>query len=560
PTTLDNSGILNFAGGHSNTADAEDITVIEPDLEVLKTVEVGGDGDADGDAGDSVTYTIIIQHTGDSETDAFDVTFADHIPDEITGLSMSVVDENNDDVTADFDLSGNDVSMGAPIDMPETRTFTITVTGTLAADVVPSQSISNTASVQWQSLDDTHNQNGSVNERTGAGGDNNYSDSDSADITITSVTVAKSLVDTEISDDAQNPDLIDEAGVNERLEVIIGEEATYEVVITMPEGNMDGATLVDDLDAGLAIQRIDVVTPTGDLASTIALDNVTYTTEMIGGHQRVTFALGDLTNGDDNGGAETLTLRYTVLVLNDDGNNSGDTLNNSAQFNFTGGSSNVDSAEDITVIEPVISTVKTINGVAEPGESSVEVGDVVKYTVVLTNTGNAAAYEVTALDTLAPGTSYFTDGTHLPSASAGGIGITDNGDGTILITSGADGWDLAEGASVTITYFAQVGAAYFDSTYGTTAANLVNSVDADWSSNDDTTSLTSSGLDRIYDDGANGHHYTVDGTQDDDPAVFNINYDGSIGDTVFFDADHSGDLSAGDTGITNLGVTLTADV
>ncbi len=588
-TTLDNSAYISYNSGEeteSVSAD-HDITVIEPDLEVLKEVEVGGDGNAGGDAGDSVTYTITIQHSTASETDAFDVTFADQIPGEIdlTGPGAGISDVTDTAgflETGDFTLLGQDLTLNGDIDMPEARIITITVTGTLVAGVTPAQTITNSANVQWESLGgidpDTglpYHQDGTANERTGDGGVDNYSDTGSATITITSVTVAKSLIDTEISDDAQNPDLVDEVGVNERLEAIIGEEATYEVVITMPESTMDAATLVDTLDAGLIIQRIDVVTPTGDLASTVALDDVgvTYTTSGTGATdepQTVTFSLGDMTNGSNDGGAETLTIRYTVLVLNDEGNNDGDTLNNSAQFNYTGGSSNIDSAdEDITIIEPVISTVKIINGIANPGEATVEVGDILTYTVVLTNTGNASAFEVTAVDALAPGTRYYTDGTHTPNASIDGVTITDNtngnglDNGTIEITSGADGWDLAEGASVSITYYALVGAAYFDSTYGMTGANLTNTVDADWSSNDDTASLTASDLDREYDDGENGHNYTVDGSQDADPAVFNIDYNGSLGDMVFFDSLGDGGVfnsAEGDVGIDGVTVTLQAIV
>ena len=529
PTALDNSAVVTFTGGQSNTVQADDITVIEPDLEVVKTVDVGGDGDAAGDAGDSVEYTITIQHSGTSETDAFDVTFADHIPDEITNLSMSAVDENNNDVSGLFTLSGNDLSLSSSVDMPESRVFTITVTGTLAASVTPSQSIVNTATAQWQSLDDNvpHDQDGTANERTGSGGVNDYTTDGTATITVDSVTVSKTLQATEINDT-----------INDNSEVVIGEEATYEVVITVPEGQMDGALLVDTLDEGLAIQRIEAGYPstTGDLTTdlTNGFSDVSYTvtgTGAAGDAQTVNFDLGNMTNGDDNNGSETLTIRYTVLVLNNYGNSDGQVLDNSAQFTANNGSSASNlSAAEVTVIEPWIETTKAVNQT-----TGVEEGDTLTYTVTLTNGGSATAYEVNFNDTLAQGTTFGDVQTADIDGTAVSLGNATATGGVVTFTD--DDWDLDPGQVLTITYTVNVtSAALVD-------GNHTNTVDADWSSldgsdPDERIYDETDGVDSPVDDGANANRDVATAVFAMDPVTIDKSDGGvteaTIGDIITY--------------------------
>ncbi len=575
-TTLDNSAVVDFIDSngtdhHQSNTDADNtVTVIEPDLDVAKVVDVDGSGTGYGDAGDSVNYTITISHNANSDTDAFDFDFSDTIPAEITGATISQVTDTAGTLgTGDFSLSGNSLTLNGTEDMPMGRVITIEVTGTLAASVTPGTQFDNTANITWQSLGDdnavpSHVNDGTSNERTGDGtGENDYHESNSATVHVDSASVAKNLVGTEINNSG-----------NTATEAIIGELATYQVVITVPEGNLDSAELVDQLDAGLTFGSIISVVVAGDITTTggAALTTANITTSTTGdGHegnaQTVIFDLGDLVNGLNNNAAETITIQYTALVENFDVNDRGDTLNNSALFRYEDAgnntiTTNIDSAQDITILESQITTTKHINNV---DDATVAVGDIVTYTVVLENTGNATAYEVTAVDTMAQGTTYFSDGTHVPSATAGGVVITDNGNGTLTITSSTDGWDIDEGGTITVTYYAMIGANYFDQDYttGANSNNPVNSVNADWSSNDDSGSLTNSGRDRIYNDQVDGNGnpiYTVDGSQDVDTAQFNLNYDGSIGDLVFFDADNSGTNPGGDVGISGVDVTLTADL
>jgi len=174
-------------------------------------------------------------------------------------------------------------------------------------------------------------------------------------------------------------------------------------------------------------------------------------------------------------------------------------------------------------------------------------GETLTYTARFTNTGDSTAYEVNALDTLAPGTSFDSLVTAVDNNNvdlSGSTTMTDNGDGTVSI---AGDWDIAVGDWVQVQYTVTVMSAGF------TAGSYTNTVDADWSSQDGTDPN-----ERVYDDSGNS---PVDGTQDEDNAAFNVVATASLGDTVFFDAAGDGgefDTASGDVGISGVDVTGSA--
>ena len=123
-----------------------------------------------------------------------------------------------------------------------------------------------------------------------------------------------------------------------------------------------------------------------------------------------------------------------------------------------------------------------------------EAGDILTYTVALTNGVNATAYEVNFNDTLAPGT---TMGSIQSAARSDGIGISigtavTQPDSSILFS--ADDWDLDTGETLNSYLYchcrrsAPVDATLADGFY-------TNNVDADWSSQNG-----SDPNERIYDE------------------------------------------------------------
>jgi uncharacterized repeat protein (TIGR01451 family)/fimbrial isopeptide formation D2 family protein len=194
-TTLVNQAQAFWNAGANSTAlvSAETVTVIEPDMEVDKTVSVGGGG---GNVGDTVTYTIVIRQAAGSETDAFNVTLADTIPAQISAPTLTSVVDTSSLVTASaFSIVGNVLSTtgtGFSFAKIPGRTITLTVTGTIANTITPAQTITNSAAIQWTSLDGSPSQISSYNtnsyERTGSGSTtlgqlNDYAASDAAAFT-----------------------------------------------------------------------------------------------------------------------------------------------------------------------------------------------------------------------------------------------------------------------------------------------------------------------------------------------------------------------------------------
>ena len=78
------------AGSTSAPATAT-VTVVEPDLSIVKSVD--DDSAAGGaDAGDTVTYTIVVSHTeGVSNADAFGLVITDDIPAQIDIDTLEVL-------------------------------------------------------------------------------------------------------------------------------------------------------------------------------------------------------------------------------------------------------------------------------------------------------------------------------------------------------------------------------------------------------------------------------------------------------------------------------------
>ncbi len=191
----------NSGANKSPTASSGPVTVIEPKLLTTKSATVGG---FRGNAGDPVTYTIVIQQAGTSDTDAFNVTLNDVIPAKILGPALtSVVDTAGLVTTANFSLAGSTLTTtGTGFDLPKLpagRTITLTVTGTLGGPLAANEKITNTDQIQWSSLSGSPGQitpnNPNAFERTGSGSTsqgqlNNYVTTGSATITANTADLA----------------------------------------------------------------------------------------------------------------------------------------------------------------------------------------------------------------------------------------------------------------------------------------------------------------------------------------------------------------------------------
>ena len=319
---------------------------------------------------------------------------------------------------------------GSPFGLGETARITFDVT--LDVTVSPEQVVTNTADLTWTSLPGEPGVQSGENplsvERTGdtndtGGSENDYTAADSDDVTILSPGAEKSLTGTDQTF-TSDPD------------VTIGEILTYQATFTVPEGTSSSAQVVDTLDPELAfvdLISVEVSNPdtddagTGDdglYSSVMTFDagsgECTNCTAGTGGGSNplisdsgrtVTFDLGTLTNTNTvDAEIETITFTYRAVALNTAGNQTGTLLNNAAEFSWNGQSVSA-AADNVSVVEPVINTAKSVS------PTGADAGDTVTFTVTLTNpaAGSIRAFDVYWEDilpanlTYVPGT--FNEGT-----------------------------------------------------------------------------------------------------------------------------------------------------
>ncbi|MBN2388221.1 MAG: sortase, partial [Anaerolineales bacterium] len=376
------------------------------------------DHDVSGvDAGDIVTFAIVIENQGSSLNGAFDITILDTLPANFQvptgGLNLQIYYGNglgpitytrpDESPAAPGDLFTTGIRLDDPIGSGVCQahdpnlgnniiliTYDLEVSGTVAPGT-----LTNIAAITQYAGDE-----GGANHVPTPSPIND----DANATTLTAMT--KTLTGTEI-----------DTASNNATQAVIGELATYTLVVTVPEGTVPAARIVDTLDAGLAFMDLTSVVvsdpdtdgagpDTGLSSSVMTFDPLSGTcTNCNAGlnptidpsgsdpGRVITFDLGDLTNTDRvNATPETITLTYQVVVLNTSGNQHGSTRNNSAIYSWTGGSWPAVSANNVTVIEPVVNITKGI----VPGSG--DAGDPFTYTITISGPTITDAYEVSLDD------------------------------------------------------------------------------------------------------------------------------------------------------------------
>ncbi len=398
---LHNSAVASWTGGSLDPVSAADLKVVEPSLAVAKSADP-----ATGDAGDTIVFTITVSNPIIANgADAHDVSFADAAPAGMSYVGSTFAQTGGTaTVTSSSDAGGNLTASWDSFAQGATATFQFSAT--IDADVVPGTVFTNTASVAWSGVlgDFTAAQstyNAVSTERTGDTGDpggnlNNYRASASADVDVPVATVQKSVVDTNQSHTS---------GVS----VAIGEIVTYAVTVTVPEGSVPNATLIDRPDSGLAFVGCDSISADADLSTTLpggftAACNAPTNPTVTGSGQDVTFDLGSITNSNrDNGHAEQIILTYRMVVLNVAGNVHGSTPSNAARLLWTGGDSGSSMGAAVSVDEPQMSLTKVAD------KTTGDAGDPITFTITVTNknVANAAdGFEVAWSDAIPSGLVY----------------------------------------------------------------------------------------------------------------------------------------------------------
>ncbi|MEZ4086732.1 MAG: isopeptide-forming domain-containing fimbrial protein [Candidatus Gracilibacteria bacterium] len=444
-TNRQNSVVLTY-GTAANTQTSENarIDVLEPDVTITKAVLDPGTNlppAAGIDANDLLKYRITAEHSGSSDVDAFDL----EITDDLTGLKITVNDQFSSD---GLDNDGDGLVDGADADeidgvaapfwngtqftfnnsttngadytqLPLANTIEIEFGFTVDTDVLPNETISNAANLQYTGQPGTPG--APLFERT-------YNDSDNGDFTIQDIIVSKAITATSETFTG----VAEHDGAVEDL--AIGESVTYVIDFTIPESSLSNIEIQDMMPDFI---RADAVTVLSDGAGTagarteqITDDNADTIDDLV----TVTYATYDYDNGTD--GVDTTTIQIQIdgtLVDHPTGNNNGDQLSNSATIDYDSrsGALPTDSVT-IDVVEADLNLTKQVD------TNSGDAGDIRRYTITVDHDATTAsdAFDLEITDTLPAGVTavgdFDTDG------------LDNDGDGLV---DGADADELAGGAA-----------------------------------------------------------------------------------------------------------------
>ncbi len=443
---LENSVNLNYTdaqGVARALTDTADVDLVEPQMAVIKT----NNATATMDAGDTVTYTLTVTNpsTNANNTTAYDILITDQVypgttitVDSITpggGVDISHVTDNS---------SGNSLSITVtsfPVDGQLVVIYTIT----LPDSIVPNEAIDNAVDLTW-----TSTAGANVNERTGAGGPlNDYAAQDDTSFNINTVAISKSISASSASHTS---------GAN----LTIGEVATFEILVTFPDGTIPAPlAIVDTLPLGFSVLSGTVIVDTSGLDSTLGtgtttVDTTTFDYEVLQIDYADPFVVSSAV-----GSGNVLRITYDAVVKNDTINNlNGNTKQNAASVQWGGGTPLAATPVEMTILEPNLQVSKTVDDV-QPG-----LGDTVNYTITLSHTAASAtnAMDITISDVIPAGLTY-VDGTIGVSCPSGTLTSSDTASPTLTWTVD----NLPVGQNCTLNFQATVDVA----TPGTLITNSV---------------------------------------------------------------------------------------
>ena len=407
-TTLHNSAVLSWTGGSIAAATAPNVKVLEPQLTVTKTVD-----HPTGDAGDTIVYTVTISNDNNANsTTAFDVLLSDVVPTGMTYVSDVPVMWRQTGGTAIADsvtASGSPVTLTASwLSFAKNTSATFEFSATIDGTATPGTIFANTANATYTSLPGVvttaqSSYDVTSTERTGNAIDpglasNDYRASGSRNVTVPVAALAKTMPAT------------NQASTTDPA-VAVGEILTYQVQLTIPEGTTPAAVLTDTLPTGMALVNCASISASSGVSTNLAggfpaachAIGVAPLNPTVSG-QNVLFDLGAITNANrDNGANNKVTITYDAVVLNVGGNTRGKNLQNSAVLSWTGGNSATEQADNVTVVEPIMTVAKNSS------PASGDAGDLFTFTITVSNptaANDAGAFEAEWKDTIPAGLSY----------------------------------------------------------------------------------------------------------------------------------------------------------
>ncbi|MDH3250726.1 MAG: hypothetical protein OEQ47_17285, partial [Acidimicrobiia bacterium] len=464
---------LNTGGQSFPLRDLADFEWGEAELDLVKGVmdvnDVPGAGNppnTDGvlvQGGDVVTYRIDLINSGSRQ--ATEVEAWDRLPSQFDCSMVTAISDGGacaiDPIADGYDYIQWDPSDGVSVAAetngvppPTPSSTTLTYDVTIPSSVAPNTQFDNFAGiVSYQSA-------------TNAGGGNTFTY-----VPANNIDPSAPAANTTPADDPSRvftgtlavakgtTTEIDEAGNNLGSQSTIGEEITYTVAFTVPQGTTiyGTPTLTDALDAtrlSYVPNSASATLNAGGLPAGVALDSEA---NMQGANTVALLFSGDYTN-PANSGDDTFEVVFRAQVADTPSNNrlnvpgGGDEslLSNRATLTHDDAASALQTLNSNTttnrVVEPNLSITKTEN---DP-DNLVSPFDTVQYTLTVTNpsaTRVSTAHDLDVEDVVPPGMSVTNAGTGTVNVGAG-----PSGEDTITWTIAS----LAPGASQALSYTVQV--------------------------------------------------------------------------------------------------------
>jgi len=397
-------GEAQVVGGSATTIGATQ-KIVEPVVALTKSVANFTNPGVAPKAGDVLRYTLVMSATsGANYSNAYDISIADTLSLGLLYQGNPTVSGAGNTLAAPVVVSGNGVSApqilnwnlaagNANIDITEGASVTVTYDVVVLNSVLANQALSNSAIVQWTSLNglNAYERNGSNSPA--------YNDYFTAPATATLTTLdTTALTKTRLTDTYGTAD----------SNVRIGDVVDFQLTLHLPQGTTSSAVLNDILPQGLkfeSVVSINGVTsaPYASVApftyANIAAPAVTG--NPLSGPSTVAWSLGNIVNA----GTTDFVIIYRARGLDGalaQGGGLAQTLTNNATLNYTTatGTASKTSSASLNVQQPMLTVSKSSSPVAG---SVIASGDLVTYTVEIINSGTAPAYDTVLRDVIPVG-------------------------------------------------------------------------------------------------------------------------------------------------------------
>ncbi len=442
-----------------NSAVTDNLTVIEPTLVISKDITSTGSYQA----GSLVTYQLTIEHTGESNSAAYDLVVSETLPTMMRLRDFEIIEGTlgeevqTDDQHISWGETGN-------VDLDNDQRLVLNIEAELTTEVEPGQEIDFQTDLEWESINGVN-----LYERS-------YTDNLVASVTINDATDLNKAIHT-----------LPTSGYT------IGETFVYRIVLGVNEGTTDNVLIKDTLPSGVEFVSYDITKGVNISYSPLAQE------PLVGQTGQIIWEFGRIINPDDGFEPDQIIIDYTVKIANLGVNQSGEERSSQAEVNYVDYADNLQtvSSDDVefTIQEPEISVVQKVRNETkgDPDDysscSNPDAGDILQYRLVITNgtVNSSTAFDLNQVANLSEGLCYITDsmqeehlGTVELDPQVSGTG--DSGSPQMLVWGREQvptrDVDLAAGETIIYTYKVRV--------LDQIAANqqLANSLELDWTSLD----------------------------------------------------------------------------